>query len=121
VAGAWAVLDFSRTQFTWGQGGGSGTNTSGWANIVRIQEFLPVYFTLDMGYIVEPAPITTTKDAGPITGTVTATHNAGGITGTVSITQNAGPIMSLPTDVDDFDMGLVTEEPTVFYDLKTLM
>lgn len=121
VAGAWAVLDFSRNQFTWGQGGGSGTNTNGWANIIRIQEFLPVYFTLDMRYIYEPAPITATHDAGPITGTVSATKDAGTITGTVSTTKDAGPILTIPTDPDDYDMGLVTETPTVFYDLKTLM
>ena len=36
VAGAWAILDFSRDQFTWGQGGGPGTNTSGYARLYQI-------------------------------------------------------------------------------------
>lgn len=121
VTGAWAVLDFSRTQFNWGRGGGSGTNTNGWCNIVRIQEFLPVTFTLDMGHIVEPAPITVTQDAGPITGTVGITKDAGSITGTVSATHDAGSIMALPGDLDDFDMGYVYEDPTRLFNMGTLM
>lgn len=36
VSGAWAILDFSRNQWSWGQGGGAGTNTNGWAKITRI-------------------------------------------------------------------------------------
>lgn len=121
VTGAWAVLDFSRTQFDWGRGGGSGTNTNGWCNIVRIQEFLPVTFSLDMGHIVEPAPISVTQDAGPITGTVSTTKDAGAITGTVSATHDAGSIMALPSDLDDFDMGYVYEDPTRLFNMGTLM
>ena len=36
VKGAWAVLDFSRNQFSWGQGGGPGTNSNGYAILSRI-------------------------------------------------------------------------------------